>query len=602
MRKFFVIFVSLVVTFVAPMSTYALSESQLDKFAQDNILFYDPDQNTTACRSSNLSGDTIPEKVVSYLKGNNPTGFVLSDNAVAGILANFKYESGFNPFRFQSDVFDVSSGYGIAQFTPHSKITNELKSDSRTKNIFNKYYDIKYTNTNFDTGLPKESVPMNDVDAWLAVQLDYFVGGSDSEFIKTKVGQYRNLGGVMGLEYITDDMTVRQAVEAAKSAEDAVRIFVWIMERPADKPGAASTRSEDVQKWVDLSKSYSSNTTGQAAAPSDGSDVTIIGDSITVGSEEEIKKLLPKADVHAQVSKQFYDGTSDNPGGIEILNDLKNNDKLRDVLVFALGTNSNGTTEEQMQKVVDLAGKDRKIIFVTNYTKTNDYIGNNNNFAKIKNDNNNVYIADWRGAVISDPNKYLSDGIHPSPDGAALFAETINKAVNGARGAIPTCDGVVEGGLTNKQAERLAAYYNGSETDAARWQLPYGKFNCVSFSKWFGEYTTGLMNGWGGNGVDLAHNFAVANHLSEGKEPRPFAIFSVSAGSVDCGGRPCGHTGVVVAVNGDDIMVVEANWNMTKGQINHYKRGYFVNTYYKNTFTYLDDKIDMQKLRDVVGN
>ena len=43
MKKFFVAIVSMVITFVLSVSTYALSATQLDKFAQNDILFYDPD-------------------------------------------------------------------------------------------------------------------------------------------------------------------------------------------------------------------------------------------------------------------------------------------------------------------------------------------------------------------------------------------------------------------------------------------------------------------------------------------------------------------------------------------------------------------------------
>ena len=56
------------VAFSAPMSTYALSEAQLDMFAQNNILFYDPDDGcieadleyaTAASSFKNLSGDQV---------------------------------------------------------------------------------------------------------------------------------------------------------------------------------------------------------------------------------------------------------------------------------------------------------------------------------------------------------------------------------------------------------------------------------------------------------------------------------------------------------------------------------------------------------------
>ena len=156
-----------------PSTCFATLDSDtLNVFSQNNILFYDP-QGMRCYNSMNLNGDTIMAKVVNYLKGNNPTGFSLSDNGIAGILANFQGESGFNPFRFEGDGIS-GPGYGIAQFTPMSKILEPLRSDPRTANYYNEYFDIKYTRYNSDTGLPTESVPMSVIDAWLSVQLDFF--------------------------------------------------------------------------------------------------------------------------------------------------------------------------------------------------------------------------------------------------------------------------------------------------------------------------------------------------------------------------------------------------------------------------------------------
>ncbi len=580
------------------MRVNALTQAQLEMFAQNNIFAYDP--SGSECYSGNLSGNTIMAKVVNYLKGDNPTGFVLSDTGIAGVLANFQGESGFNPFRFEGDS-EKGPGYGIAQFTPMSKITDRLMSDSRTSNYFNQYFDLKYTYYNSETGLPTETLPMSVIDAWLLVQLDYFFGPS-SEFENTKVGDYRDVGGTMGLNYINSAMTVHEALNAAVTAEDATRIFVWIMERPSNKEVAANERSQNAQKWYEYSKAIFSSNSGFSNLGSslNGSNVTIIGDSITVGSETEIRKLLPQADIKAQVGKQFYEGTLDNPGGISILKDLVANDNLREVLIFALGTNSGGVTEAQVKEVVQLAGSSRKVVFVTNFTTSNDYIGNNNNFIKIKNENSNVFIADWKSAIESQPTKYLSeDGIHPNTSGQTLFASIISNVVGDVDNARSFCGGTVEGGLTIDQAQKLVNYYN-SPNVVVNWGT-YGKKNCVAFSWWFTTYFTN--SSWAaGDGKDVAHEVARANGLEEGNDPRPFAIFSVTRGSTDCGSVKCGHTGIVVNVNGDKITVAEAAYGEFDGRVAEYDLSYFENKQYGYTFTYLDSVLDKTKLSEVIGN
>lgn len=589
-----------------PVPAGALSESDMYFYGQNGIYFYDPNGGGRGgCYSGDLSGDTVMAKIVDYLTGNNPTGFVLSDNGIAGILANFEGESGFNPFRFQGDTTS-GPAYGVAQFDPMSKILAPLRSDPRTSNYYNEYYDIKYTRFDASTGIP-DGVPMEVVDAWLAVQLDFFFGPS-SEFETTKVEGYRNLGGAMGLDYIGGSMTAHEAMDAARSPEDAARIFVWIMERPKDKAGAASGRSQRAVYWLDYVQSIkgtvSGSGTGEGTNAVDGSNVTIIGDSITVGSEAAIRALMPNVDIHAQVSKQFYAGDAGNPGGITILKELIEKGSLRDVLIYALGTNG-GITTAQAEEVVQLAGDARKVIFVTNYTTSNDYAGNNNIFAKMRNEHSNVKVADWKAAIEGQTGTYLGgDGIHPNAAGQELFASVLANTV-GASGSNKTVcvEESVDGGLTDAQAQKLADYYNSDAVDAAEWGLPYGKMNCVSFSLFFVERFTSMGKGnIPGNGRDIAHNLAQMQGLETGTAPRPYAVFSVTQGSTMCGATLCGHTGIVVAVDGDTITVVEAAYKKSLAKVTKYDISYFVNLEYGDTFAYLASILDEAALAEVLGD
>ncbi len=594
-----------VICLVAPTSTCLaakqLSENDLYFYGLNGIYYFFPGKERGCYSSTNLSGDTVMAKVVNYLSGNNERGFVLSQNGIAGILANFEGESGFNPFRFENDE-KTGPGYGIAQFTGSggingSPILGPLRSDSRTSNYFNEYFDEKYTAYDPETGFPKKEVPTEVLDAWLAVQLDYFFGPS-SQFETIKVGSYRDMGGTMGLNYISDNMTPHEAMDAAKTPEDAARIFVWIMERPSDKSLASSKRGERASYWADYVDSILGNSLSPTSTSSsnDGSDVTVIGDSITVGSQEEILELMPQADIHAQVSKQFYTGSSENPGGFTILQELAESDSLRGTVVYALGTNSS-VTAAQVDEVVKTAGESRKVVFVTNYSTSNDFLGNNNNYSKAKNSYSNVSIADWKARVQSQPSEYLGvDGVHPNAKGQETFARIITGAASGAETIVSVCKiGTVDGGLTEEQAQRLADYYNGPAVDGSL--LAVGtKLNCVSFSQWFTTFFTNLS--WVlGDGKDVAHALSVRYGLQRGDVPRPFAVFSVTGGEH-------GHTGVVVAVNGDDIITIEAAYQKHDAWVVHHKmsNNEFVNGQYGGPFVYLDSLVDLGKLAEIVGD
>ena len=606
LRRIGLVIIGILMAFSSTNSVFAkLPEEKLRMFAENGIYYYDPSESLSCYGggSIGLSGDTVMARIVDYLTGNNPTNFTLSGNGVAGILANFQAESGFNPFRFQGDRVS-GPAYGVAQFDPMSKITDKLKSDSRTSNFFNEYFDLKYSSTNFETGFPNEPVPDDVLNAWLLVQLDYFFGPS-SEFENTKVGSYRNLGGSMGLDYIEDGMNVHQAMDAAQSPEDAAKIFVWIMERPADKPGGASRRGELAREWYNKISNDVSASDATGVLTTDGSNVTIIGDSITEGSKEAILALMPNADIHSQISKQFYTGTGDNPGGYTIMKQLADEGSLRDVVIFALGTNGN-ITSGQAEDVVSLAGISRKVVFVTNYSTKKDYTSNNNIFAKMSNDNTNVDVVDWKGAVESHESQYLSpnDGVHPTAEGRELFASLIASAGASVASEIPECGiGSVDGGLTEPQTIAVQLYYN--EIGGANYVagLPGGINNCVSFSTFFvRKFTTLGMSAYSrGNGGDIAANFAADYGLPSGDEPRPFAVFSITSNYVQCGNGGCGHTGVVVNVNGDDVTTLEANYGETGGaKIVHRDKSYFTSRANGDPFTYLDSILDESALKSAI--
>lgn len=151
----------------------------------------------------------------------------------------------------------------------------------------------------------------------------------------------------------------------------------------------------------------------------DGSNVTIIGDSITEGSKAQIQAKLPYVDINSVVGRQFSTGIS-----------IAKSMTLRKKVVFALGTNSSSLSPSQINEAIETIGPDREIYFVTNYGKA-DYTNNNTFLKAAANDNSNVHIIDWAGAVAADPEKYLAnDGIHPSSSGRQLFANLIEAAVN----------------------------------------------------------------------------------------------------------------------------------------------------------------------------
>jgi hypothetical protein len=110
------------------------------------------------------------------------------------------------------------------------------------------------------------------------------------------------------------------------------------------------------------------------SASSDGSNVTWIGDSLSVNADNYklFDSKLSKADKHIKVSKQFgeaKESSAGGKGGLTILKELNADKKVRDILVYALGTNNSGLTQKNVDDVLSNAESAKKIIFVTNYER-----------------------------------------------------------------------------------------------------------------------------------------------------------------------------------------------------------------------------------------
>lgn len=236
------------------------------------------------------------------------------------------------------------------------------------------------------------------------------------------------------------------------------------------------------------------------------------------------------------------------------------------------------------------------------YTSGGHYVG----IFKINDDNETVLVADsWKqhgGNKEMTLHDVAYHGIHGSI--SAIKGNGGNGPCNDNLCSDSNTSSVAEN-LTEEQAQKIADYYNSDKVSASEWGLS-GKNNCFSFSKWFTNALTSIGKTAipGSGGRDFAHSAAEVGNLEEGTEARPYAVFSVTKSSAICGSAPCGHTGIVVAVDGDDIMTVEANFNRPQADIVHRNAsdGYFVNTLYGNTFTYLDPILDKTKLGEIINN
>lgn len=182
-----------------------------------------------------------------------------------------------------------------------------------------------------------------------------------------------------------------------------------------------------------------SNTMGN----SDGSDVSMFGDSISAMSMNAIKKALPKISLDA-ISGTWFNKDDDTYGKSGVSR-VKASSGLRDIVVVAMGTNGGVTASDidALVSAVNADGKSHKIILMTIYVEelaANAFAGKSNMMystnSAVKTASSKysfISYADWAETVKNTGSaSVIGDGhVHPTdPVGTELFAKTIQTAVN----------------------------------------------------------------------------------------------------------------------------------------------------------------------------
>ncbi len=218
-------------------------------------------------------------------------------------------------------------------------------------------------------------------------------------------------------------------------------------------------------------------------ADSNGSDVYIIGDSITVVSKSAIEAVLPDATIDAQSSIWFAETQAEQnlESGVDRLarhlDEEPDSITSKKILVFALGSNG-GIKQSDIDRLFSvLQGQDIHVILMTIYyrdgsvsqmNRTNELV------EQVANQNENVSIMDWNAVASADPAQYIEDNVHPtSPVGVEKFAETLKNAVD----QVSTVNVAANAGtgdfsniLAAKNAEK--SFFNGEPSElSAMWYI-----------------------------------------------------------------------------------------------------------------------------------
>ena len=473
----------------------ALSAATLREYALNQIFFYDPTGARNYCTSGGdcyIAGDTWDERMWSALRH---VGF--TPEQTAGLLGNIVHEGGTpttqeyayttarntgcttaegKPYDIHTDFVSdrVHLGSCIGGYSAGSEVVGiglgpiQWSSHGRREGYLTKMAELGLSKY-FEGDAYKKYGSLSDeqlrekIKSETGSENDYWaLWCAAIKFIWTEMqGAYKG--------FFNNTTAAEYGAWASASYEICAQCMAGGAQYNVRVASAENYwrkyKSGDFAAVENGSASVASSGSAVSAASvsSDGSNVTIIGDSITNGAKSNLQQALPKAEIIASDSKQFVGGGSaDNPSGLEIVNQLKSVGKLGQTVVFALGTNGT-VTKDDVDKVLKTIGPDRQVFLVTNYdiVKTDKYDNNNKAFMAAKASNNNVGVIDWKNAILSasgKPGDYVLNentyAVHPTVEGQKLFAQIIKNMIVGVK-ASDTCS-------TNANGE-LTIYYQGDE-------------------------------------------------------------------------------------------------------------------------------------------
>lgn len=220
--------------------------------------------------------------------------------------------------------------------------------------------------------------------------------------------------------------------ERLDDATDRVDAIATLGDAPS-RPTPAATPSEAAESPTPLpatdldalirarepSAEGDANVSAQADAPPAMATaatvrVTAVGDSVMLGAAHQLAADVPGIDLDAAVGRQVKEV-------IALLREREANGLLGDVLLLHIGNNGK-FTDEQFDRIVEVAGPERRVVFLTVKVTREWEEANNAVIARGAERHPRAVVVDWRTAVLERPDVLWTDDTHLRPEGARLYA------------------------------------------------------------------------------------------------------------------------------------------------------------------------------------
>ena len=156
-------------------------------------------------------------------------------------------------------------------------------------------------------------------------------------------------------------------------------------------------------------------------------DVVFVGDSVSLGANEQLNEAFPHGLIDTEGNRQIYEV-------IPVFEDYIKQGIVGDTVVFSLSTNGYAEPEE-LEQLMNLCGPDRSVYFVNIRVPDNRCEPNNAAIQECVDKHENAHLLDWYSLTAGHDDWLSEDGIHLNGDGRAEF---VNLIVDGIGYAAPS--------------------------------------------------------------------------------------------------------------------------------------------------------------------
>ena len=146
-------------------------------------------------------------------------------------------------------------------------------------------------------------------------------------------------------------------------------------------------------------------------------DVVFIGDSVSLGANDQLNEEFPHGLIDTEGSRQIS-------AALPVLQDYINKGVVGDTVVISLSTNGYAEPDE-LQQIMDMCGPDRDVWFVNIRVPDERCEPNNAAIQALVDKHDNAHLIDWYSASAGHDDWFIEDGIHLTWDGRDAYAKLV---------------------------------------------------------------------------------------------------------------------------------------------------------------------------------